>query len=364
LKAIIDIGHPGHVHLYRHLATSLKKNGDTVYTTVKQIESAICLLESFDWDHLKIGKKKDSILEKALNQFLYNYRVLRLIKKEGIQVGIGTSVTLSHLSKITKMDSILFDDDDDEVQPLFVKYAHPYCTYLLSPESLKGKRKKKNTIYYPGYHELAYLHPNRFTPDPDVLSMIGLKEGEVFFVLRFNVFKAHHDVGEYGIALKDKIRLVEMLNNYGKVFITAERNIEPELEKYRMALKPEKIHSLLYYANMFVGDSQTMTSEAAVLGTPAIRSNTFVKRISYLDELEYQYGLTFGYLPQEFDMALEKIRELINFPNLKDLWAEKRRKMLADKIDVSQFMIWLIDGYPESMQIAKNANNDFWEIFR
>ena len=78
----------------------------------------------------------------------------------------------------------------------------------------------------------------------------------------------------------------------------------------QLKISPEKIHHLLYFATMFVGDSQTMTSEAAVLGTPAIRCNSFVGRISYLEEEEHKYGLTFGFTPDKFDNLIIKIKEL------------------------------------------------------
>ena len=79
------------------------------------------------------------------------------------------------------MKSIVLDDDDDEVQPLFAKFAHPFCDTLLSPEALKGKRRKKDTIYYSGYHELAYLHPNRFKPEKEILAKSGLKQNQKYF---------------------------------------------------------------------------------------------------------------------------------------------------------------------------------------
>ena len=58
---------------------------------------------------------------------------------------------------------------------------------------------------------------------------------------------------------------------------------------------------------MFIGDSQTMTSEAAVLGTPAIRCNSFVNRISYLEEEENTYELTFGFKPEDSLKMFEHI---------------------------------------------------------
>jgi predicted glycosyltransferase len=91
-----------------------------------------------------------------------------------------------------------------------VKYAHPYCDVLLSPDVLKNKRKKK-TLYYPSYHELAYLHPNRFQADSNVLNDASLKFGERFFIMRFNAFKAHHDGGVRGLSTSQKLQLIELL---------------------------------------------------------------------------------------------------------------------------------------------------------
>ena len=43
------------------------------------------------------------------------------------------------------------------------------------------------------------------------------------------------------------------------------------LERYRLRVPPEQAHHVLAGARFFLGDSQTMTAEAAVLGVPAFR---------------------------------------------------------------------------------------------
>ncbi len=219
---------------------------------------------------------------------------------------------------------------------------------FLSPDVLKDKQKRKDVVYYPGYHELAYLHPNRFIPDENILSEIGLKKGDTYFVLRFNSFRAHHDVGINGLSFDQKRKLVELLSKKGKVFITGERNLDSAFEQYKINISSDKIHSLLYFATLFVADSQTMTSEAAVLGTPSVRCNSFAGRISYLEEEEHKYGLTYGFNPDQFDSLLEKVDELLYTPDLKSEWARRREIMLKDKIDVTSFWIWFVENYPKS----------------
>lgn len=363
MKLLVDIGHPAHVHLFRYLIKELKANGNEIIVTVRQIPKAIKLLELFKIPYILIGGKSDSIRGKLFRQILYDLKLLRIVNEKEIDIAIGSSITIAHVSFISKTISIISDDDDDEVQPLMTKFGHPFADLVLSPDVLKGKRKKKETIYYAGYHELAYLHPKRFIPDPLVLKEAGLTEGEKYFVLRFNSFKAHHDIGIKGLSIENKRMLVNVLLEYGKVFITTEREIEPEFEQYKISIPPHKIHSFLAYSTMFIGDSQTMTSEAAVLGIPSIRSNSFVRRISYIEEEEYKYGLTFGFKPYESERMFEKIKELLSYSDLKAEWQEKRQRMLADKIDVTAFMVWFIENYPESVKVMRE-NPDYQYNFK
>jgi uncharacterized protein len=345
MRILIDIGHPAHVHLYRNFYHEMKKRGHELLVTVKYLPAAINLLEIYDIPFVLTGRKSDKLISKAFNQILYDIRVLSIVRTNKIETGIGSSLTLAHVSAVSKMKSIIFDDDDDEVQPLMTRFGHPFADILVSPEALKGKRRKKQTVFYPGYHELAYLHPNWFTPDPGVLAEMGLSMNESYFILRFNAYKAHHDKGESGLTTFQKTELVKFLETKGKVFITSENETEPELFKYKVTVTPAKMHSLMFFSTMFIGDSQTMTSEAAVLGVPSLRCNTFAGRISYLNEEEIKYNLTYAFRPEAFDKLMVKMKELISNPDLKNEWQAKREIMLSDKIDVTRFMMDLVENH-------------------
>ena len=363
MNILIDIGHPAHVHYYRNLAKELENNGHHVFWTVKNIAVAKKLLDYYGFKYAVLPKKADGIVGKILRQLQYDLIILFLCLKNNIHIAIGTSVSIAHVSRITKVQSIVLDDDDDEVQPLVTNYVNPYASALLSPEALKGKRKRKDTVYYPGYHELAYLHPNRFIPNISILKEAGIKPGNTFFIMRFNVFKAHHDVGINGLSLNQKLQLIEILKPHGKIFITTEREIEPELKQYQLKVSPEKIHSLMAYATLFLGDSQTMTSEAAVLGIPSLRCNSFAGRISYIEEEEHKYGLTFGFKPENFSEMVDKLNELLSHNNLKEEFQIRREKMLSEKIDVTKFWVWFIENYPKSIHLIQDKK-DFWQQFK
>lgn len=362
MKILIDIGHPAHVHYYRNLVKELEKNGCRVFWTVKDIPVAKRLLDHYGFQYMVLPKKADGLVGKVFKQLYYDITLLRLCIREKIDIAIGTSVSVAHVSKISHVKSILFDDDDDDVQPLVTRYVNPFADALLSPDALKGKRKRQDTIYYPGYHELAYLHPRRFVPDAGVLAEAGLSKSEPFFIMRFNVFKAHHDVGIKGLTIEQKLRLIELLEPHGKIFITTERDIEPELRQYQLKISPEKIHSLMAFATMFLGDSQTMTSEATLLGTPAIKCNSLAGRLSVPNQIE-RYGLCFSFSPQNFDKMFAKVKSLLSISGLKAEWQIKRNKMLEGKIDVTSFWCWFIQNYPESTTFLKQ-NPDYQDRFK
>jgi predicted glycosyltransferase len=152
------------------------------------------------------------------------------------------------------------------------------------------------------------------------------------------------------LSIESKRRLVERLLACGKVFITTERNIDDEFKPYQLAVSPDKAHSLMYYATMFVGDSQTMTSEAAVLGTPAVKCNSFAGRLAVPNELEQRYGLCYSFLPEQQEAFFAKIEELLAMPDLKGEWQLRRQHLFSEKIDYTSFLVWFVENYPKSRQ--------------
>lgn len=351
MNILIDIGHPAHVHLLRYTGEELKKHGHHVFFSVRDIPVAKRLMDYYGMAYVDLGNKKDSIFGKGMTILSQDIQLLWYVWRHKIDIGLSSGIVLSHVSKMSKMKSFMFDDDDDSAEPLVVKYGHPFSNVVFTP--LVIKRKTNQAVYYKGCHELAYLHPNRFRPDETVLKKAKLSVGDKFFILRFVAFKGHHDIGQQGISIEQKRRLVNLLSQYGRVIITSERTIEPEFEQYRLPVPPEEIHSLMYYATMFLGDSQTMTSEAAIMGVPALKCNTFAGKLSIPNELEQKYGLCYAYLPVDFEKFYEHVERLLKQPDIKDEWKKKREFFLKDKIDVSAFFTWFIENYPDSKRIMK-----------
>ena len=207
-------------------------------------------------------------------------------------------------------------------------------------------------ILYNGYHELAYLHPNYFTPNPNVLAELGLAEGDPFIIVRFVSWQASHDVGQRGI--RDKVGLVRALEQYGRVLITSEGKLPPELQPYQIRVSPEKLHDLLYYATLYVGEGATTASECAVLGTHAIYVNSL--GLGYVAEEDEKYHLVSDFSRRDCtdETVLAEARRLLQNPNLRREGKEKGEILVRDKIDVTAFMVWFIEHYPESINQMNN----------
>lgn len=272
------------------------------------------------------------------------WRILRLARRFRPDVLVGTSASVGPVGRVLRRPSFVFAEDDSHIVPLFAAVTYPICHYVVTPAAMAHERLGRGHLTYQGYHELAYLHPNHFTPDRNALSELGLNPEEPHFVVRLVALRGHHDTRARGLPLEATRALIQRLSARGRVLITSEGAVLPEFERYRFPLPPQRLHDVLASAALYVGDSQTMAIEAAVLGVPGLRCNSFVGRISVLEELEQRYGLTHGYLPGDAKALLATLDDwLAQGPALNDAWRVRRARMLEECVDLAEWQ-WLTIG--------------------
>jgi predicted glycosyltransferase len=241
---------------------------------------------------------------------------------------------------VLRCRSAILNDDDAAAVPLFRWLAYPLASAIVTPTALAHEHWGPRHLLYPSYHALFYLHPDRFRPDPSVRGDLGIADAQPYAIVRLSALEAHHDRGVKGVSPAFLRAMVDGVGRRIRVFVSSEKPLAPEFEPLRIALRPERIHHALAGAAFFLGDSQTMTAEAAVLGTPAFRINDFVGRISYLRELE-EYGLAFGFRPIEEKAALLALERVLALPDRAAVFAARRGKLLAEKIDP---VPWFVDA--------------------
>ncbi len=317
--------------------------GHEVTITAGNKDISLYLLDHYSLDHIKVGKSVAGLVPKALNLLKKEYVLYRIVKEKDPDLLISlTSPTLCHAAWLNRKKHIAFADT--EHADLAYKLALPFTEVIHTPSCFQKDLGKKH-VRYEGYQELAYLHPSRFTPNPQVLEELGVAQGERFIILRFVAWTAHHDIGHEGLDLDMKWKMVQDLEKYGKVFITSETILPDRFEPYKITVVPEKMHDLLNYATLFLGESATMASECAVLGTPAIFID-FAGR-GYTDEEEIRYGLVYNFSNEGQGpvQALEKAKQLLEDEHLEEVFKEKREILLKDKIDVTAYILDVIRNY-------------------
>lgn len=350
MKIVVDIGHPAHVHFFKNFIWEMKRREHDILITATDKDVSTELLDNYGFDYITMGSYGNSLIEKLINIPIMDLKMYKAAKDFRPDIFVGVApIRATHTSGLTRKPCIVFDDTEHSKWEhiLYIPFAHVICT----PSCFKKDLGKKQ-IRYNGYHELAYLHPNYFKPDPSVLYKLGLRKDDKFVIVRFVAWQASHDIGHYGLNMEAKRKLVKELEKYAKVFITSENPLPQEFEKRLLIIPPERIHDLLYYATLYIGEGATMATEAAVLGVPSIYISPLWDSMGNLDELKKRYGLISNFKDPE--LAIYKAAKLLQQQDIKQEWTKKREILLANKIDVIQFMIDFVENYPQSFTKYKN----------
>lgn len=361
-RIAIFVNTPAQWHFWKNIGRKLKEDGNEVLYLARKYGETLNVIE----ENAKIYSEKAS--SKYGKIFALPFDVLRAygyLKNFGADILLGFGIYESYTSFILKKPALVFTDSEprsSKFLALQYKLFLPFADIVITPDSFLDNLGKKQ-IRVSSYKELAYLHPKYYTPKDDVLDMMNVSRGEDFVLLRFNTFDAVHDIGVRGFSYEKKVKLVKELEKHARVFISSEGELSKELEKYSLPVPKTRIHDVIWHAKLLVTDTQTMTTESAILGTPAIRCNQFVgsRDMGNFIELENKYGLIFNY--RDAKKAIDKALELVQVDDIKKEWARKRERLLKEKIDITAFMVWFIENYPESLEEFR-ANPDVQWRFR
>lgn len=386
MKILVYMGHPAHFYLYRNAIDAWRRHGHQVEILIKKKDILQQLLDNQGWTYHNIlaEGRKSSKIGMAWGMCKRALRLLRFCLSYRPDILTGTSVENSYIGPLLRIPVINCNEDDAAVVPLYARLSYPGANAILCPVVCDCGKWNSRATKYPSYQELAYLHPHHFTPSRDILARYDIDPDSTYFVLRFASLKAHHDAGIRGINADIAQHLIDLLRPHGRIYITSERPLEPQFEPYRIHIDPLDMHHVMAFASLYIGDSQTMAAEAGVLGTPFIRFNDFVGRIGYLRELEDTYALGYGIhatplapdtpirrtdgtsQPSGTEALYAAVQEVMSLSpsDRHALYADRRQRLLADKIDYAAFLTWFVEQYPDSQSLTANATPEFWSKFQ
>lgn len=348
MRILIDIGHPAHVHFYKHAAWKLIEQGHQVFFTARDKDVTISLLEHYRFPYkilTRIGKSSLGLYREFVEREWQLLKVIKEFKPDVMTELMGDFI--APLGFLLGIPTIVYTDSEPVAVDKVLSY--PFASAIFTPTCFTDNINKRQ-VRYAGYHELAYLAPNYFSPDPSVLQKIGIKENEPFSVLRFVAWKASHDIGQKGFSTEVKRQVIQTLQKYGRVFISSEKPLTEEFDSLRITLPPHQVHDLMYYARLLMGDGATMATEASILGTPAVRSSSMALNMGNFVELMNKYQLVYSYYdPME---ALAKAESILVNKDSKTEWKTKRDTMLGEKMDVTALVIDSLLNYPKYLHGA------------
>ena len=351
MRIICDAGHPAHIHLFKNVLWQLERKGHRYLVTTRDKEVTLDLLRRYGMEHVSFGRRYTNVFSKTYGMFKFDSKMLSVARRFNADLFISHgSMYAAHAASLLNKPHISTEDTGNMEQIWLYK---PFTKAILTSKCF-DKNLGMSQVRYDGYHELAYLHPKYYKPNADVLSMLDMSAGERYVILRFVSWRASHDLAHAGIDMQNKIKAVREFSKYARIVISSEEQLEDELRPYQMALGPEFMHDAIYYSSLLYGESGTMASESAVLGTPAI----FLDDVGryYTTEQEKKYGLVYNYTESLADQerSIEKGVELLRNANLKREFTARRETMLSDKIDVTAFLGWFIENYPSSHDVVRN----------
>jgi predicted glycosyltransferase len=257
----------------------------------------------------------------------------------------------AHISSLLRKPNIALNDTE-HADKISSRFTFPFCDVILTPFCHENNLGK-NHIKFNNLTEGLYLHRKYFNPDRSILELLKLKPNEKYVIVRFVSWNAHHDYGQFGLDIETKRKLIEILSTKYKVIISSESELPSEFKKFQFHISPNKMHDALAFAEMFIGESATMASESAMLGTYAVYINS-LPLMGYL-RVEKNEGLL-----QHFNSpkgVLDSIKILMEDTNLKKNAIDNSNRMKQNFIDPTEFLLWIIENYPESSKLLKSNSN-------
>jgi len=355
VNILIDIGHPAHVHLFKNFAWKMQNKEHEIFFTVRDKEHEIYLLKIYGFNFKSFGKHYRSLIGKTLGLLRFNLKMLSsaLLFKPDIFLSHG-SIYAAHVAWLMRKPHISMEDTGNMEQVYLYK---PFTKVILTPITLNKSLGSKQ-IQLRTYHELAYLKSAYFLKSANVLKLLNVKSGEKYCVIRLVSWNATHDTGKMGLKETELIEIVDFLSMQMKIVISSEQELTTDLLKYKFSLSPDIIHDVLAFSSLVISEGATIAAESGFLGVPAIYINP--QQTCNNKELE-QNGCVFTF--KNGHGVLEKTKEIINDMTIKNLVEINSANLVNEKIDLTSFMVWFVEYYPQSFKIMKE-NPNYQERFR
>lgn len=340
MRILLDVTHPADVHFFSRPIARWRAEGHAVDVLARDKDVALALLRRLQIAATPLGRAGRGLLGLAFELLARQARVARRMRATRPDVVAAFGGTfVAYPARRLGVRSVIFTDTENARVSNGITL--PFASLVCTPRCYPGRVRAPH-LRYQGYKELSYLHPRYFTPDRAALAALGLQPYERFALVRLVAWGSGHDFFDHGLV--DAVSAIRRLERQARVVISAEGALPAALEALRFRGPVESLHHLLAFAALVLGESPTVATEAAVLGTPAVLIST--SRRSYVDELQQRYGLISFHGDRRHGQAeaLARAEELLGDPQARERHQERRARMLAEQEDVAEFVTDVVLG--------------------
>lgn len=319
MKYIFELNHPKHYYQFKYIMQMLQQNGHTVHVLARDKDVLLNVLQEEKVPYEIFGIHAKNMQDKVLVTPRLIRSYYKIAKREKPDVIVSkASLYGTVVARMVGAKAIIFPDS--EVVKLTNKVVVPLCSCVITPSTF-GLDFGKKHIRIKGFFEDCYLAPSVFHANDQIIEKYGLQKPYALF--RFVGWYANHDVNNSGFNAEQQRTMLSMAEEKMNVYISSEKELPIDLQKYKLPTPAAEIHTVLTHADLYVGDSQTMATEAALLGTPAIRSNSFVgpNDMTNFIVLEQQYKLLRNI--RDYENVMASMQEMMQH-SYKQEWIERK----------------------------------------
>lgn len=316
----IVIRHPESARFFDRPIQRLRAQGHDVHVFVREHRSTTDVLKKTGHEYELLAHEASSTVSLVAGHAAFEARLARAAYNRDIDVltSIGGRA-ITHVAPLVGADSVVFADWT--FGPVDVAVAH-LADAVYAPAFADTP---SGITTYIGFHELSYLHPEYFEPEPEIVSELGIDPDAPFVVVGFEAVDEAASRRICG-AIPDQMAVVP----------SHETDPLP-VSTDTPSVSHTQIFDVLAVADCYIGDSGTMATEAAVLGTPAIR----VRRSEMPPEarcIELQDDYSLLYTTDDDFIAADRVASLLGIDRKSVDWDHRHRYLLEETQDVGKLV--------------------------
>ncbi|MFC2087571.1 DUF354 domain-containing protein [Bacteroidota bacterium] len=339
---IIDLNHPADFHFFKNSIRKLEEKEHFFSLLAKDKDCLYELLQYSGFSFIPKGKRGKGVWRRFIYILKSVSAIILISKKKKASAILSLASPYAVIAGWMLKIPVLTFNDTEHI--LLIKWIFQWFSdSIITPYCFRGTYGKKQ-IRINSYKELAYLHPRYFTPDLKVPEACKFDASKKNILLRFVDHTAIHDFGVNRLNDDQKIELVERLSAFGAVYISSEIELPWRIQSFKLNIQAVHMHHFLVCIDLLIGESGTMSAEAAMLGTPAIYLDD--KSTAYIKAIQQEYNLIFRFACSEkgIRQALDKAEELVMSKSVKNEAGKSARRLIEEKEDTTEIMLKTVDN--------------------